>query len=76
MMTSMFLLYVKVTSELKEKKERARFLRCMGMQRKERIRMLKKRNIFVLLAANAVSYLPDIVFYDCDFSVQECIRRK
>lgn len=42
MMTSMFLLYVKVTSELKEKKERARFLRCMGMQRKERIRMLKK----------------------------------
>ena len=28
---------------------------------------VEKRNIFVLLAANAVSYLPDIVFYDCDF---------
>lgn len=41
LMASMFLLYVKTASELEEKKRRAEFLNCMGMRRKERIRMLK-----------------------------------
>lgn len=40
-MTSIFLIYVKTISELDEKKGRANFLKCMGMRRKERIRILK-----------------------------------
>lgn len=41
LIASLFLLYVKTASELEEKKRRAEFLNCMGMRRKERIRMLK-----------------------------------
>ena len=37
----MFLLYVKAISEMEEKKERAVFLKCMGMRRKERIQVLR-----------------------------------
>ena len=41
LMASLFLLYIKTASELEEKRGRAAFLRCMGMRRKERIRILK-----------------------------------
>ncbi len=40
-MTSVFLIYVKTISEMDEKKKRADFLKCMGMRKKERIRILK-----------------------------------
>ena len=38
---SMFLLYVKALSELEDKKNRADFLKCMGMKKKERMRLLQ-----------------------------------
>ena len=38
---SMFLVYVKVLSELEDKKNRADFLKCMGMKKKERMRLLQ-----------------------------------
>ena len=38
---SMFLIYVKVLSELEDKKNRADFLKCMGMKKKERMRLLQ-----------------------------------
>lgn len=42
LLISMFLMVIKMLSEMHEKKMRAEFLKCMGMQRKERIRLLKK----------------------------------
>lgn len=41
LMASLFLLYIKTASELEEKRGRAAFLKCMGMRRKERVRILK-----------------------------------
>ena len=38
---SMFLVYVKVLSELEDKKNRADFLKCMGMKKKERKHLLQ-----------------------------------
>ena len=42
MVTFVFLMLIKVFSEMEEKKQRSKFLRCMGMQRKERLQILKK----------------------------------
>ena len=42
LLISMFLIVIKALSEMDEKKARAEFLKCMGMRRKERIRLLKK----------------------------------
>ena len=61
MMTSMFLLYVKVTSEFKREKRKSKISEMYGNAKERKNPYVEKRNIFVLLAANAVSYLPDIV---------------
>lgn len=41
LVTGMFLLYVKSISEMEEKQKRSVFLKCMGMRRKDRVRILK-----------------------------------
>ena len=42
LLISMFLMVIKALSEMDEKKARAEFLKCMGMRRKERVKLLKK----------------------------------
>lgn len=41
-LAGIFVLYVKVMSEMEEKKRRAEFLECMGMRKEERIRLLRR----------------------------------
>ena len=41
-MATIFVLYVKILSETEEKKRRAEFLKCMGMQRQERKNLLRR----------------------------------
>lgn len=57
LMTAMFLFYIKALSEMEEKQERARFLSCMGMRRKERIRILRGEIWFFYLVQVIVSVL-------------------
>lgn len=62
LVTGMFLLYVKTQSEMEEKKDRARFLKNLGMHRKERVRILKKElNLFYTTPA-AVTIIATICF--------------
>ena len=42
LVSSIIWMYIKIQSEIKEKQSRAQFLKCMGMRRNERIRLLKK----------------------------------
>lgn len=42
LVSSIIWMYIKIQSEMKEKQSRAQFLKCMGMRRHERIRLLKK----------------------------------
>lgn len=67
LMASLFVIYVKSVSELEEKKERAKFLECMGMRRKERIRILKKELYLFYWMPILVAILAIILFTSATF---------
>ena len=66
----MFLVYIKVLSELDEKNKRAEFFTCMGMRKKERIRILLGELHLMFWLPGAVTALATAVFTGITFYVR------
>ena len=67
---SMFLVYIKVLSELDEKNKRAEFFTCMGMRKKERIRILLGELHLMFWLPGAFTALVTAVFTGITFYVR------
>lgn len=61
-MATVFVLYVKVLSELEEKKRRAEFLTCMGMRRKERMMLLRRELYLFYLIPGSIAAVLSVAF--------------
>lgn len=76
--TSFFILYLKVESEMKEKKKRNEFLRCMGMCRKERALLIKHEFapyvwIPILMTLVVAPVLTGIIWILREYTAEDCI---
>ena len=59
---SLILLYMKVESEMDEKKRQQEFLECMGMRKRERLQIIKSELGFYFWVPMAISIISIIVF--------------
>ena len=77
MIVCLVLIHLKIESEVTEKKRQQEFLKCMGMRRKERVRILKKEIQFFLwtpfvIAAMAVPVFTLIIFRLRQYTAADC----
>lgn len=77
--TSFFILFLKVESEMQEKKKRKEFLQCMGMCRNERARLIKHEFapyvwMPVLMTVVVVPVLTGIIWILREYTAEDYVR--
>ena len=65
--SGLFLMYIKSLSEMRDKKARADFLKCMGMRKKERVSLLKRELYYFYWLPELITIVVTSIFTAATF---------